>query len=154
VHRRDVLTCEARLQETLKQSGIPVLWNSEIREILGDKVVKSVKIEDKKSGTTKEMPVDGVFVGIGYVPSNDMARQLGLELDVQGYIKTDLTTMRTSLPRVYTAGDITGAPKQIVVAVSQGSIAAMTAFEDISSMVWPPTDKPQVDKAEEAKKIA
>jgi thioredoxin reductase (NADPH) len=154
VHRRDVLTCEARLQETLKQSGIPVLWNSEIREILGDKVVKSVKIEDKKSGTTKEMPVDGVFVGIGYVPSNDMAQQLGLELDAQGYIKTDLTTMRTSLPRVYTAGDITGAPKQIVVAVSQGSIAAMTAFEDISSMVWPPTDKPQVDKAEEAKKIA
>jgi thioredoxin reductase (NADPH) len=79
------------------------------------------------------MPVDGVFVAIGYVPSNDLAKQLGLELDDQGYIKTDLMTMRTSMPGVYAAGDITGAPKQIAVAVSHGSMAAMTAFEDIAS---------------------
>jgi thioredoxin reductase (NADPH) len=78
------------------------------------------------------MPVDGIFVAIGYVPQNEIAMQLGLELDDQGYIKTDLMTMRTSMPMVYAAGDITGAPKQIVVAVSHGSIAAMTAFEDLS----------------------
>ena len=78
------------------------------------------------------MPVDGVFVAIGYVPNNDIAKQLGLELDDQGYIKTDLMTMRTSLPNVYAAGDITGAPKQIVVAVAHGSIAAMSAFEDLT----------------------
>jgi thioredoxin reductase (NADPH) len=40
--------------------------------------------------------------------------------------------MRTSIPNVYAAGDITGAPKQIVVAVAHGSIAAMTAFEDVT----------------------
>ena len=60
-------------------------------------------------------------------------RQLGLELDDQGYVKTDLMTMRTSIPGVYAAGDITGAPKQIAVAVSHGSIAAMTAFEDLAA---------------------
>jgi thioredoxin reductase (NADPH) len=49
--------------------------------------------------------------------------------------------MRTSLPNVYAAGDITDAPKQIVVAVSHGSIAAMTAFEDLSSTVWPALEK-------------
>jgi thioredoxin reductase (NADPH) len=81
----------------------------------------------------KELAVDGVFVAIGYVPSNDLAKQLGLELDDQGYIKTDLMTMRTSMPGVYAAGDITGAPKQIAVAVSHGSIAAMTAFEDLAA---------------------
>ncbi len=132
VHRRDTLRAEARLQDSFKQSEIPVLWDSEVREISGDKIVKSVKIADKKTGKMLDMPVDGVFVAIGYVPQNEIAKQLGLELDDQGYIKTDLMTMRTSLPMVYAAGDITGAPKQIVVAVSHGSIAAMSAFEDLS----------------------
>jgi thioredoxin reductase (NADPH) len=135
IHWRDSLRAEARLQESFKQSGIPVLWNSEVSEITGDKVVRSASVVDKKSGAVQAMPVDGVFVAIGYVPSNDIAQQLGLELDEQGYIKTDMTTMRTSMPNVYAAGDITGAPKQIVVAVSHGSIAAMSAFEDLTSKV-------------------
>ena len=128
VHWRDSLRAETRLQESLKQSGIPVLWNSEVREIHGDKVVRSVKIEDKKAGTALGMTVDGVFVAIGYIPNNEVAKQLGLELDGTGYIKTDLATMRTSVSGVFAAGDITGAPKQIVVAVAQGSTAAMTAL--------------------------
>ena len=134
VHWRDTLRAEARLQESFRQSGIPALWDSEVREISGDKIVKTVKIEDKKTGKVTTMPVDGVFVAIGYVPSNDIAKQIGLDLDEQGYIKTDLMTMRTSLPNVYAAGDITGAPKQIVVAVAHGSVAAMTAFEDLTRM--------------------
>ncbi len=133
VHWRDALRAERRLQESLKQSGISALWDSEVREITGDKIVKAVKIEDKKSGKFRNCRLDGVFVAIGYVPNNDLAKQLGLELDDQGYIKTDLMTMRTSMPGVYAAGDITGAPKQIAVAVSHGSIAAMTAFEDLAA---------------------
>jgi thioredoxin reductase (NADPH) len=42
---------------------------------------------------------------------------------------------------VYAAGDITGAPKQIVVAVAHGSIAAMTAFEDLTSRTWLTVEK-------------
>jgi thioredoxin reductase (NADPH) len=111
-----------------------VLWNSEVREIHGDKKVQSVKIEDRTSGQMTGMAVDGVFIAIGYTPSTDIAKQLGLELTAEGYVKVDLTTMRTSVPRIYAAGDITGGMKQIVVAVAQGSMAAMTAFEDIPRM--------------------
>ncbi len=136
VHRRDTLSAEAKLQESFKRSEIPALWDSEVREISGDKIVKAVRIEDKKTGKISEMAVDGVFVAIVYVPKNEIAKQLGLELDDEGYIKTDLMTMRTSIPLVYAAGDITGAPKQIVVAVAHGSVAAMTAFEDVSGSVW------------------
>ena len=60
-----------------------------MREITGDKIVRAVRIEDKSSGTVNEMAVDGVFAAIGYIPSNDMAKQLGLELDGEGYIKVD-----------------------------------------------------------------
>jgi thioredoxin reductase (NADPH) len=144
VHRRDALRAESKLQDSFRRSGIPALWDSEVREISGDKIVRSLKIENKKTGKLIEMPVDGVFVGIGYVPQNEIAKQLGLELDDQGYIKTDLMTMRTSMPHVYAAGDITGAPKQIVVAVAHGSIAAMTAFEDLSGPAW--VKKDAVDK--------
>jgi len=151
VHRSDTLRAEKKLQESLKQSGVPVMWNSEVREITGDKIVKAVKIEDKKTGSVKEMPADGVFVGIGYIPNNELAKQLNLELDEQGYIKTDLMTMRTSMPGVYAAGDITGAPKQIVVAVSHGSIAAMTAFEDLSGPSWLKKEKSQETAKETAK---
>ncbi len=136
VHWRDDLRCEAKLQESLKESGIPILWNSEVKEIIGDKTVKSVRIENNKTHVVTEMPADGVFIAIGYVPNNEIARTLSLGLDEEGYIKVDLTTMRTSVPRVYAAGDITGGLKQIVVAVGQGSIAAMSAFEDISSPYW------------------
>jgi thioredoxin reductase (NADPH) len=145
VHRRDDLRAEARLQDNFKQSGIPALWDSEVREISGDKIVKAVTIEDKKTGKILEMPVNGVFVAIGYIPQNEIAKQLGLELDDQGYIKTDLMTMRTSMPMVYAAGDITGAPKQIVVAVSHGSIAAMSAFEDLAQSS--PARREAVEKA-------
>jgi thioredoxin reductase (NADPH) len=141
VHRRDTLRAESRLQESFKQSGIAAFWNSEVKEITGDKIVKAIKVEDKLTGKVTDMAVDGVFVAIGYVPNIDLAKQLGLELDDQGYIKTDLATMRTSMPNVYAAGDITGAPKQIVVAVAHGSIAAMTAFEDLTSRTWLTVEK-------------
>ncbi len=136
VHRRDQLRAQARLRESFMQSGIPVLWDSEVREISGDKIVRAVKIEDKKAKKTQELPVDGVFIAIGYIPNNDLARQIGLELDNAGYIKADLTTMRTTQPGVYAAGDITGGQKQIVVAVAQGSLAATSAFEDLASPYW------------------
>ncbi len=136
VHRGEDLKAEARLRESLELAGIPVMWNSEVKEILGDKLVKAVKIEDRRTRAVTELPAEGVFVAIGYRPSNEVARTLGLELDSEGYIKVDLSTMRTSLPMVYAAGDITGGPKQIVVAVAQGSIAAMTAFEDLASPYW------------------
>ena len=146
VHWRDSLRCEAKLQESLKESGIRVLWNSEVKEIIGDKTVKSVRIENNKTHAVTEMQADGVFVAIGYVPNNEIAKALGLELNNEGYIKVDLTTMRTSMPHVYAAGDITGGLKQIAVAVGQGSIAAMSAFEDISSPYWA--------KQEEAQKVS
>jgi thioredoxin reductase (NADPH) len=148
IHRRDALRAESRLQESFKQSDIAAMWNSEVKEVSGDKIVKAVKVQDKRTGQVREMAVDGVFVAIGYIPNNDIAKQLGLDLDDQGYIKTDLATMRTSMPNVYAAGDITGAPKQIVVAVSHGSIAAMTAFEDLTNRTWL-----SVEKAAEAVRV-
>jgi thioredoxin reductase (NADPH) len=135
VHRRDSFRAEDRLQQSLFQRNIEVHRNSRITEIIGTNVVERVKIENVKTGETKELKVDGVFIAIGYKPNNDIAAMLGLELDPDGYIRVD-RTQRTSMPFVYAAGDITGSEKQIAVAAGQGSIAAISAFEDLSNPYW------------------
>lgn len=135
VHRKDKLRAESRLQESLFNRKIPVLRNSEVREILGDKIVTGVRIENTKTGKTEEMPVDGAFISIGYEPVNELAKKTGVELDEAGYVKAD-HQQRTNVPRIYAVGDITGGVKQIVTAVGQGAVAAMTAFEDLANPYW------------------
>ncbi|HWR58448.1 MAG TPA: FAD-dependent oxidoreductase [Thermodesulfovibrionales bacterium] len=135
IHRRDSFRAEERLQQSIFQRNIQVIWNSRVAEIAGNRVVELVKIEDLKTGKTRNMRADGVFVAIGYEPNNELAKKLGVETDAKGYIKVD-DKMRTSAPLIYAAGDITGGIKQIVVAVSQGSIAALTSFEDIANPYW------------------
>jgi thioredoxin reductase (NADPH) len=135
VHRRDTLRAEKHLQESLKAQEIPVIWNTVVEEILGDEVVTGVRLKNLKENRSYEIDVDGLFIAIGYEPSNVLAKTLGLELTEDGYIKVD-SRQRTSMPRVYAAGDITGGIKQIVTAVSQGAVAAITAFEDLASPYW------------------
>jgi thioredoxin reductase (NADPH) len=135
VHRRDTFRGEERLQQSVSQRNIPVFWNSRVIEILGDRLVESIRIEDVKTGKMSDIKADGVFIAIGYVPNNEIGNNLGLALDGDGYIKVD-ERQRTSLPFVFAAGDITGGVKQIVVAVSQGSVAALAAFEDLANPYW------------------
>lgn len=135
VHRKDKLRAEAFLQQSLADNKIPIIWNSVIKEIRGDKFVTGVVIENTKDISEKTIPIDGVFIAIGYVPNNELARKLGAETDEEGYIKVD-KQQRTNVKGVYAAGDITGGIKQIVTAVSQGAVAATTIFEDISNPYW------------------
>jgi len=135
VHRKDTFRAEERLQQGVFQRNIPVLFNSVVKEIHGEKVVEKITLEDIKTGEKRDMAAQGVFVAIGYEPNNETAKKLGLEIDEEGYIKVD-GHMRTSMPLVYAAGDITGGVKQIVTAVSQGAVAALAVFEDISSPYW------------------
>ena len=66
------------------------------------------------------------------LPLRATAKSLGVALGEAGYISTD-EGQRTSVQGVYAAGDVTGGVKQITVAVGQGSVAAITAFEDITN---------------------
>ncbi|GBE35842.1 thioredoxin reductase [bacterium BMS3Bbin06] len=138
VHRQDKLRAEERLQQNLKERGIPVLWNTVVEEIMGDAVVNAVKLKNLKEKRSYVMDIDGVFIAIGYEPLNGIARKLKLKLSPEGYIVVD-ERQRTSLRGVYAAGDITGGIKQIVTAVGQGSVAALTAFEDLTNPYWKKT---------------
>jgi thioredoxin reductase (NADPH) len=135
VHRRDTLRAQEYLVKNLKDSGVPVLWNTEIKDILGEERVTSVELFNNQTNETSTMPVDGVFLSIGYTPAVELASKIGLELTEEGYIARD-AKHRTNIPGIYAAGDVEGGYKQIVTATGMGAEAAMTIFEDIINPYW------------------
>lgn len=135
VHRGPALRAEAFLQKSLVQRNIPFLLDTVVDKIYGKDRVDAVRLKNLKDGSSKEMVIEGVFVSIGYTPNNNIAKMLDLDMDPEGYIKAD-SAQRTAIHMVYAAGDVTGGIKQIATAVGQGSVAAISAFEDFASPYW------------------
>lgn len=135
VHRRDELRAQEFLVKNLKEAGIPILWDNEVREIRGKERVESVLLENNKTGETTSLAINGVFIAIGYEPSVELAEKIGVALNEDGYIKHD-DKHRTNVPGIYSAGDVEGGYKQIVTATGQGSEAAMSIFEDKVNPYW------------------
>ena len=133
VHRRDEFRGEKHLSDQIQKEGIPVYWSHVVKEILGETNLRGVVLTDLKTGKEKTMDVSGLFVAIGIKPNSDFFDYLGLDKDESGFIRTDRFG-RTSIPRIYAAGDITRGLKQIVIAVGQGASAAMIVFEDLKKM--------------------
>jgi thioredoxin reductase (NADPH) len=130
VHRRDSLRAQEFLAKQLFDNKIPVLWDTEVKEIRGRDRVDEVLLINNKSGEEFTMPTHGVFIAIGYEPAVGLAQKLGIELTEDGFIKHD-EKHRTNIPGIYSAGDVEGGYKQIVTATGQGSAAALSIFEDL-----------------------
>jgi thioredoxin reductase (NADPH) len=128
-HRRNAFRAEeALVKDIASKKNVQVLWNTEVREIKGEKLVSKVVLFDNKAGETKELAVDAVFVQVGEAPNSQLAKDSGVEVDEHGYIKIDIF-QRTSIPGVYAAGDVTNHPvKQVGTAVGQGITAALEAY--------------------------
>ena len=132
VHRREAFRCEeAYVKDIQTKQNVQIIWNTEIKDIKGDKVVEKVLIQDAKTGETREMPTNGVFVQVGEAPNSQTAKDSGIETDEHGYIKTDIY-QQTNIQGVYAAGDVTNQPvKQVGTAVGQGITAALEAYSYI-----------------------
>jgi thioredoxin reductase (NADPH) len=135
VHRRDTLRAQEHLSKSIFSNNIHILWNTEVQEIRGKERVSEVLLVDNKTGGTSVMPVDGVFVAVGYTPTIELAVKTGVELTADGFIKRD-EHHRTSVPGIYAAGDVEGGYKQIVTAMAQGTEAALSVFEDLTHPYW------------------
>jgi thioredoxin reductase (NADPH) len=135
LHRKDSLRAQEFLVRQLTASGIPVLWNTEITEIIGQERVESIALKNTRSGESSSLAVDGVFLSIGYEPAVELAKKVGVALTSDGYIQKD-AKHRTGIAGIYSAGDVEGGYKQIVTAAGQGAEAAMSIFEDIINPYW------------------
>ncbi len=132
VHRRSSFRASKIMQDrVLNNPKVEVIWNSAVDEILGTtdpvKKVNGVRLRDTETGTTKEMPIDGVFVAIGHKPNSELFADM-LELDDVGYIRVLPGTTKTNLPGVFACGDVSDPYyRQAVTAAGTGCMAAIDA---------------------------
>ena len=130
VHRREQLRAEKALEIEAKEKGVKFIWNNVVEEIIGDEMVRAIKLKNVKNGEESIIDTDAVFVSIGEKPQNKLALEIGIELDEKGYIRVD-EMQRTNIKRIYAAGDVTGGVRQIVTACGEGAKAALASLEII-----------------------
>jgi thioredoxin reductase (NADPH) len=134
VHRRDQLRAEKILADKLiekdRNGNVTIEWNSVLEEVLGDETgVTGMRLR-YKNGSTKDIPVHGVFIAIGHKPNTDLFEgQLEME---NGYIKTrcgqEGNVTATSIPGVFAAGDVQDPYyRQAVTSAGTGCMAALDA---------------------------
>lgn len=130
VHRREALRA-SKVYHTplLEAENVEFRWNSSVEEIQSGKVL----LKDELSGAVTELACDGVFVGIGRRPATWLVEGI-VELDGNGYIRSDESTM-TNIPGVFAVGDVrTKALRQIVTAEADGAASVHHAEEYLAQL--------------------
>ncbi len=135
IHRRDELRASKAMQHRVeKAANIEIVWNHVPREVVGDKTVNGVLIENVHTGEVRRLEVEGLFVAIGHTPNSSIFKGW-LEMDGSGYIKTNPDSTQTSVPGVFAAGDVQDhVYRQAVTAAGTGCMAAIEAERFLSDM--------------------
>ena len=138
VHRRDEFRAEKILQERVfkeeSNGKIEILWNTQLKEVLGDQMgVNGVLLDS--NGNDKKLSVMGVFIAIGHKPNTDIFEGQ-LDMD-NGYIKiksgTSGMVTSTSVDGVFAAGDVSDQVyRQAVTSAGFGCMAALDAEKFLS----------------------
>ena len=126
VHRRDEFRGNKLTVNKLKaMDNVEFVLNSEVKELVADEFLKSVKVFDKKENTFREIEVSALFVAIGNIPNTTLLEGQ-LELDESGYLKCN-EFQETNVKGVFGAGDVCKKTlRQVVTAASDGANAVNT----------------------------
>jgi len=129
IHRRDAFRASAAMQKkVLSDPKIKVLWNTEVKEVVGNQKVEKVIVINNKTKQTSELVLDGIFVAVGHAPSTSIFSGK-IELDERGYVKV-LDHTKTSVPGIFVAGDVHDYHyKQAITAAGFGCMAAMETIK-------------------------
>jgi len=127
VHRRDELRGSKILQEMVfSNPKIDFAWNSVVEDIVGDTVVRELKLKDVKADRGSTIKVDGVFIYVGLKPNTDYLKGI-VPLDDMGHILCN-ELMEIGLPGLFAAGDIRrNSARQAIAAAGDGATAAISA---------------------------
>jgi NADH-dependent peroxiredoxin subunit F len=126
------LRADEVLQRKLRSlPNVHVIVSAQTTEVHGaDGKVNALSYKDRSSGEIHRVELEGVFVQIGLLPNTDWLKGT-VALSNRGEIEVDARG-QTSLPGVFAAGDATTVPyKQIIIAMGEGSKAALSAFDHL-----------------------
>ena len=129
IHRRNQLRAEKNLAEQMQaKENIEFIGGTVIEELEGVEQLQSLTLRNVVTGSVEYLPVSALFEAIGQLPQNAAFADL-VELDEDGYFLTD-NECRTSCPGIFAAGDACRKNvRQLTTAVSDGTIAALSAVE-------------------------
>lgn len=137
IHRRAELRAAKSIQEKAFQNPkLHFIWDTVVQSVGGDELLQTMELKQVKTGQISTVCADesdgvfGLFGFVGTVPNTDLFRGI-LDLDEQGYIKTD-ADMHTCIPKVFAAGDVrVKSLRQVVTAAADGAIAAFQAEKEL-----------------------
>jgi thioredoxin reductase (NADPH) len=129
VHRRDALRASKVMQERARRNPkIDFAWSHSVDEVLGDgKAVTGLRLRSTRDGKQRELPVKGLFLGIGHEPNTGIFKGQ-LEMNEVGYLRVEAPSTRTSVDGVFASGDVSDPTyRQAVTAAGTGCAAAIDA---------------------------
>ena len=134
VHRRErfrALESSVKEAQELESRGrVRIMVPCEVREIHGDGQIRAVTIENVTTNESVEVPCEALITLLGFHSHLGAIADWGLELEGKRQVRVDPTTMETSLPRIYAAGDVAGYPGKITlitIGMGEAAIAANNA---------------------------
>ena len=134
IHRRNELRASRIMQQRAQNDPkIEFVWNSQVIDILGEEKVTGVRIKDTVTGDEKNIELTGLFVAIGHVPRSELL--IGqIDLDSNGYVKTQSDSTKTSIEGVFACGDLVDhVYRQAITAAGTGCQAALDAERFLAS---------------------
>ncbi len=133
IHRRDQLRASKAMQKkVLETPNIEILWNHEVKEIVGEvsgftKALNGAILVNNKTGEEKKIDIEGFFVAIGHKPNTDIFKGK-LDMDETGYLITKPDSTATNVPGIFAAGDVQDKHyRQAITAAGTGAMAAIEA---------------------------
>lgn len=157
IHRGDKLRASKIMQKrVIEERGVPVIWNSEVVGVVGKEKLEGIRVKNNQTGETQEMPAEGLFLAIGYLPATELFKSQ-LELDEKGYLKIEMTGLGLTVPHlnsrlrrqipmrdltqtsamgVFGAGDVADVRyRQAITAAGMGCMAALDAEKFLTGVV-------------------
>jgi thioredoxin reductase (NADPH) len=133
--RRDEMRASKAMQHRVNNTpNIDLRYNTEIEEVIGDKVVEGLKMKNNQTQTVDEIPITGLFIAIGHKPNTEIFKGQ-LDMDEAGYLITEGKTTKTNMPGVFASGDVQDKDyRQAVTAAGTGCMAALDAERYLQSI--------------------
>ena len=124
--RKDSMRASQIMQDrVLNNPKIQMHWNTEVVDVLGDKVVNGIRILNNQTKEETDMAVEALFLAIGHTP-NSQPFTAFIDHDESGYLLTEPGSSKTNVPGVFACGDVQDHEyRQAVTAAGSGCMAAI-----------------------------
>lgn len=133
VHRSTLRADQIVIDKLHTFKNVTVLLETDILEVRGQGLMSGIEIKDKKTGSTRFLEANGLFVEIGYLPNSEFIKDT-VTLNSRGEIIVNALN-ETSVPGIFAAGDVTDVPyKQIIISAGEGAKAALTANDYLNRL--------------------